>query len=187
MNYTASEKESLSIVKGVKAFEGVVRGFDLTIHTDHLNLLYNKLPSARMARWRLLLEDFHPKVVHISGEKNTAADCLSRNEMKSMAFDVIDWEPPKQRLRYCDFDDKYSDDSIRGKDIGMVMTQVMSHCEFEADEFDDFLYPVATRAKVDAESKFPLSMHRMATDQMDDDNFMATVNRVQKTGCKRFT
>jgi len=39
MNYTVDEKELLRIKEGVKAFEGVVRGFDLTIHTDHLNLL----------------------------------------------------------------------------------------------------------------------------------------------------
>ena len=122
------------------------------------------MPSQRMARWRLLLEEFHPKVVHISGEKNTTADCLSQNKMKHMDFDVVEWEPPFKRLLYCDFDDKKNEDSIRGKDIAMVMTQVMSHCNFEADEFDEFLYPVATRAKTEAESKFPLSMHRMATD-----------------------
>ena len=106
MNYTVGELELLGIVEGVKAFEGVIRGFDLTIHTDHLNLLYNKLPSQRMARWRLLLEEYHPKVVHVSGEKNTAADCLSRNEMKHMDFDVIKWEPLSKRLRYYDFDEK---------------------------------------------------------------------------------
>ncbi len=133
------------------------------------------------------MEDFHPKVVHISAEKNTAADCLSRNEMKSMAFDMIDWERLKQQLCYCDFDNKNNEDSIRGKDIAMVMTQVMSHCNFEPDEFDDFLYPIATRAKVEAELKFPLSMHQMATDQMEDDTFSATVNRVQQSGSKRFT
>ena len=48
LNYTVWEKELLGIVKGLKAFEGIVKGFVLTIHTDHLNLLYNKLPSQRM-------------------------------------------------------------------------------------------------------------------------------------------
>ena len=38
-NYTVGEKELLSIVEGLKVFEGVLRGVDLTVHTDHLNLL----------------------------------------------------------------------------------------------------------------------------------------------------
>jgi hypothetical protein len=30
----------LSIVEGLKAFDGVVRGTNVTVYTDHLNLLY---------------------------------------------------------------------------------------------------------------------------------------------------
>ena len=78
VNYTVGEKELLGIVECLKAFAGVIRGQDLTIHTDHLNLLYNKLPSQRIMRWRLLLEKYHPKVVHIKGVDNNAADALSR-------------------------------------------------------------------------------------------------------------
>ena len=54
-SYTVGEKELLRTVEGLKAFSGVIRGQDLTVHTDHLNLLYSKLPSQRMTRWRLLL------------------------------------------------------------------------------------------------------------------------------------
>ena len=35
-NYSVGEKELLSIVEGLKAFEGVIRCTDLTVHTDHL-------------------------------------------------------------------------------------------------------------------------------------------------------
>ena len=81
VNYTVGEKELLGIVEGLKAFAGVIRGQDLTVHTDHLNLLYSKLPSQQMTRWRLLLEEYHPKVVHISGVDNDAADALSRLDL----------------------------------------------------------------------------------------------------------
>ena len=50
VNYTVGEKELLGIAEGLKAFTGVIRGQDLIVHTDHLNLLYNKLPSQRMMR-----------------------------------------------------------------------------------------------------------------------------------------
>ena len=77
VNYTVGEKELLGIVEGLKAFAGVICGHDLTIHTDHPNLLYNKLPSQRMMRWQLLLEEYHPKVVQINGIDNDAVDALS--------------------------------------------------------------------------------------------------------------
>lgn len=66
-----------------KAFTGVVRGHDLTVHTDHLNLWSRKIPSEHMMQWTLLLEKFHPKVVHIKGVENDVTNSLSR-------FDLID-------------------------------------------------------------------------------------------------
>ena len=83
LNYTVGEKELLGIVEGLKAFEGMIRGFERVVHTDHLNLLYNKLPNQRMSRWRLLLEEFHPTVVHCRGVDNDSADALSRLLMKT--------------------------------------------------------------------------------------------------------
>ena len=66
-NYTVGEKELLGIVEGMKAFKGMIRGYEVIIHNNHLNLLYKKLPNQRMIRWRLLLEDFNPVVKHIRG------------------------------------------------------------------------------------------------------------------------
>ena len=40
LNYTVGEKELLGIIERFKAFKGMVRGQELTVHTDHLNLLY---------------------------------------------------------------------------------------------------------------------------------------------------
>ena len=60
MNYTIGEKELLGIVEGFKAFEGFLRGVEVTVHTDHLNLLYRNLSSQRMVQWRLFLKEYHP-------------------------------------------------------------------------------------------------------------------------------
>ena len=56
-------------------------GQKLVVHTDHLNLLYKKLASARLIRWRMLLEEFGPKVEHIKGKKNIVADALSHLDL----------------------------------------------------------------------------------------------------------
>ena len=98
-SYTTGEKELLGIVEGLKAFEGVIRGQDLTVHTDHLNLLYNKLPSQRMTRWRLLLEEYNPKVVHIAGINNDVADALSRLDITDKANDARVWGTKLKRLK----------------------------------------------------------------------------------------
>ena len=63
MNYTVGDKELLGIVEGLKAFNGVVRGMDVTVHTDHLNLLYQNM-----------LEEFNPTTKHVAGKDNDAAD-----------------------------------------------------------------------------------------------------------------
>lgn len=47
LNNIVGEKELLGIVEGLKAFDGVIPIQDLTVHTDPLNLLYNKLPRQR--------------------------------------------------------------------------------------------------------------------------------------------
>ena len=90
LNYTVGEKELLGIVEGLKAFEGILRGQDVTIHTDHLNLLYQQMPTQRMIRWRLLMEEFHPVVKHVAGKDNDAADALSRLDITDDPADTVE-------------------------------------------------------------------------------------------------
>ena len=99
-NYTVDEKELLGIIEGFKAFEGILRGIDVTVHTDHMNLLYKSLPSQRMQRWRLLLEEFHPQFKHVAGVNNDAADALSRLDTVYKASDTFNWGYPNRRMTY---------------------------------------------------------------------------------------
>jgi hypothetical protein len=79
--YTTGEQELLrSIVKTLKEFRNILLGQKVIVHTDHLNMLYGKLSNDRITRWRLLLEEYGPKYVHIEGENNIVADALSRLE-----------------------------------------------------------------------------------------------------------
>ena len=82
LNYTIGKKELLGIIKGIKAFKEMIKGFDLTIHTDHLNLLYKNLTNQQMIRWRLLMEEFHPFMKHIASNVNLSASALSHLEME---------------------------------------------------------------------------------------------------------
>jgi transposase InsO family protein len=76
--YTTGEQELLSIVETLKEFRNILLGQKLIVHTDHKNIVYGNLSNDRIARWRLLLEEYGPTYVHVKGTDNVVADALSR-------------------------------------------------------------------------------------------------------------
>lgn len=118
-NYTVREKELLSLVEGLKAFDGMIRGMDVTIVMDHLNLIYQKLLNQQMSRWRLLMEEYNPKVIYTPGELNLSANALSRLPMKQKSSDEVKWEVPNPPLKY-----SYLEGGAK-ENIFLVMTRVM--------------------------------------------------------------
>ena len=79
--YTTTERELLSIVKTLKEFRNILFGQIITVYTDHKNLTYTTQNSERVMRWRLLIEEYNPKLVYLEGNKNIVADALSRNSL----------------------------------------------------------------------------------------------------------
>ena len=79
-NYTTGEQELLSIVETLKEFRNILLGQKLIVHTDHKNIVYGNLSNSRIARWRMLLEEYGPEYRHIAGKDNVVADALSRME-----------------------------------------------------------------------------------------------------------
>ena len=101
--YTTGEQELLSIVETLKEFQNILMGQQIVVHTDHLNLLYQKMASNRLIRWRLIVEEFGPQFKHIQGQKNIVADALSRLAMEAMEAKESDEAPteePSQELSY---------------------------------------------------------------------------------------
>ena len=52
----------------------------LTVYTDHRKLMQDALGLTcdRVYRWRLLLEEYDPKIVYMKGIHNTVVDAISR-------------------------------------------------------------------------------------------------------------
>ena len=157
-NYTVGERELLGIVEGLKAFEGILRGQDVVIHTDHLNLLYNNMPTQRMIRWRLLLEEFHPMVKHVAGKENDAADALSRLDMADNGFDEMEWGEPSKPLTYAD----------------------------EAKERIEMLYPMASEANL-SDKSFPLVPDMFKDYQERDEQLKKLMQIAERKNSDRFT
>ncbi len=70
------------MVETLKKFKGMLRGHDINVYTDHKYLTRDALgfTSDRVYRWRLLLEEYAPKIIHIKEIHNTVADCILQVE-----------------------------------------------------------------------------------------------------------
>jgi hypothetical protein len=96
--YTIGKQELLSIVETLKEFKNILLGQKLMVHTDHKNLLYQKMSTDQIIRWRLLIEEFGPTFMHIKGEKNVIADALSR--LDANFNEKLPTEPTNNSMAY---------------------------------------------------------------------------------------
>jgi hypothetical protein len=62
--YSVTKIELLAIVKKIKEFKGMLWGQQIKVFTDHTNLMRDALGlnSDRVYQWRLLLEEYGPKI-----------------------------------------------------------------------------------------------------------------------------
>jgi hypothetical protein len=80
--YSITKIDLLAIVETLQEFKGMLWGQNIKVFTDHANLKRDALglTSDRVCQWRLLLEEYRPKIVYKKGIHNTVADAVSRLE-----------------------------------------------------------------------------------------------------------
>jgi RNase H-like domain found in reverse transcriptase len=84
--YTTTERELLSIVETLKEYRNILLGHQIEVFTDHKNLVYKTFNTERVMRWRLIIEEFGPKLTYIKGASNIVADALSRMRLTEKDF-----------------------------------------------------------------------------------------------------
>lgn len=80
-NYSIVELELLAIVWAVQHFRLYMYGKYFDILTDHrplVHLLSMLDPASRLLKFRLQLENYDFKIIHVKGKDNATADALSR-------------------------------------------------------------------------------------------------------------
>jgi hypothetical protein len=87
IHYTTTERELLSIVETLKEFRNILLGHEIKIYTDHKNLTYKQFNTERVMRWRLIIEEYAPELIHVKGEHNIVADALSRLDIETITAD----------------------------------------------------------------------------------------------------
>ena len=81
-NYSTTEREGLALVEAFKHWTCYLKGRHFTLETDHQALgalMKAKDPSARLARWKLVLQGFDFDIVHRKGNSMGIPDVLSRD------------------------------------------------------------------------------------------------------------
>ena len=84
-------------------------GQNIKVFTDHTNLMRDALGLTldRVYQWRLLLEEYGPKIVYIKGIHNTVADTVSWLEydpsvnQTAEIFHTMKVRDKKSRQRQC--------------------------------------------------------------------------------------
>jgi hypothetical protein len=78
--YSVTKIELFAIVETLKEFQGMLWVQTIKVYTDHKNLTQDALglTSDRVYHWRLLLEEFAPKIVYIKGIHNSVVDAISQ-------------------------------------------------------------------------------------------------------------
>ncbi len=77
--YGVTELETLDLVWAVKHFRSYFLGHHTTVFTDHSACTSLSKPSAKLARWAMIVQEFDLTIRHRSGKSNSNADALSRN------------------------------------------------------------------------------------------------------------
>ena len=81
------------ILLSVPHIKLLIFGVHPSICTDLKNLIQDALglTSDRVYRWRLLLEEYGPEVMHIKGSHNTVADAISRLDTCPVQEEKTNW------------------------------------------------------------------------------------------------
>lgn len=80
-NYSATERECLAVVEGVKKYHIYLHGNKFSVVTDHKALQWlmnHKDPTSKLMRWALRLQEYQFEIQHRTGRQNANVDALSR-------------------------------------------------------------------------------------------------------------
>jgi len=81
-----AERELLSAAETLKEHRNTLLGQQIEVFTDHKNPVCKHFNTERVVRWRLLTEEFGPKLTHVKGVNKTVADALSRLKIAEEEF-----------------------------------------------------------------------------------------------------
>jgi hypothetical protein len=145
-----TEQELLAIVETRKEFKGMLWGQQITVYTDHKNLMHDALVliSDWVYRWRLLLENYGPTIVYIKGIHNTDADTIS----------LLDYGPIQEdkstMMTFTQCWCHYTSGQEESTSANAYMQESMK-LVFANQDDEDAIYPLTSREIAEAQKHDP--------------------------------
>ena len=84
----------IAIVEDLKEYRNILLGANITIFTDHKNLLSNSTVCNGVLRWKQKIQEFGPNLQYIKGQCNIEADALSRLPTDITSAEIMLNHPP---------------------------------------------------------------------------------------------
>jgi len=76
----------LSAVETLKEHRDMLLGQQIKVFTDHKNPVHKHFNAERVVRWRLLSEEFGPKLTCVKGANNIVTDAVSKQDIAEEEF-----------------------------------------------------------------------------------------------------
>ena len=94
LRWSIPEKEAYAIFYAVRKLDHLLRDIYFVLRTDHKNLVYlnEKDASAKIKRWKLLIQEYNFDIERIAGTLNIIADAFSRlcdNNKPTHELDIL--------------------------------------------------------------------------------------------------
>ncbi len=128
--YSITEIELLTIVETLKEFKGMLWGQNIKVFTDHANLMRDALGSTldRVYQWRLLLEEYKPKIVCIKRIHNTVADTVLQ----------LEYDPSVNQTAENFHTTKVRNKQSRQKQNWMTVSKYWCKLDIDSDNLDSY-------------------------------------------------
>ncbi len=128
--YSITKIELLAIVKTLKEFKGMLWGQNIKVLTDHANLMRDPLGLTldQVYQWRLLLEEYGPKILYIKGIHNTVADAVS----------PLEYDPNVNRTAESFHTTKVRDKTSRQRHCWMTVLKNWCKLDIEAENLESY-------------------------------------------------
>ena len=115
-NYPITELETLGLVWAVKYFRAYILGHHCKVLTDHAactSLLNTVHPSAKLARWAMVIQEMHLDIQHRAGKTNHGADALSRNPVPDNESEEVAEVAASEAVESQYAEEQYGDQDFR--------------------------------------------------------------------------
>ncbi len=150
--------ELLAMVKTLKEIKGMLLGQSIKLDNDHANLMRDALGFIldRVYRWRLLLEEYGPKIFYIKGIHNTIADAISR----------LEYDPSVNQTAESYFMTKVKSSKCSQRQKWMAVSKHWCQLEIDTNKHADLNLVFANHGEED--ETYPLTTIEIAESQCKD-------------------